>query len=105
HMSGAGMANPVIEADYDVLAASGRAMAEIVADWRAASARAAAAAHDMRTVCYDNHDGLSYDIYLPAGRPRGAVLFFHGGFWVQGSKEVVAFPFLGFAPANICYVA
>jgi arylformamidase len=99
------MTDASVESDYDVQAAPGRPVAEIVAEWLAASQQAAAMAHDVITVCYDEHNGLAYDIYLPPGRPRGAVMFFHGGFWVQGSKEVVAFPLLGFAPANICYVA
>jgi arylformamidase len=80
-------------------------MAEIAAEWLSASKQAVAAAHDVITINDDEYEDLAYDIYLPEGRPRGAVMFFHGGFWVQGSKEMVAFPLRGFAPAGICYVA
>lgn len=30
---------------------------------------------------------LKYDLFLPAGTPRGLVLFFHGGYWMESDKS------------------
>jgi acetyl esterase/lipase len=30
---------------------------------------------------------LKYDLFLPAGAPKGLVLFFHGGYWMQFDKS------------------
>ena len=100
------MVDPQLEADYDVLADIGTTMPEIVADWMAASRKAVAnACPPPLSLPYDTDDGLAYDLFRPQGKPRGAVLFFHGGFWVQGNKDSVLFPQHAFTQAGLCYAA
>lgn len=100
------LAEPQIERDYDVLAGIGVTMAEIVADWMVASGEAAAKADPAPiTIAYGAEDKLAYELFLPRGRPRGAVIFLHGGFWVQGSKDSVLFPQRAFTDAGLCYAA
>jgi arylformamidase len=100
------VAKAQIEDDYDVLASAGMTIAEIGNDWLSASRTAVAAApSEVRTVSYGSDPKLAYDVIRPEGTPRGAIIFLHGGFWVQGSKETVLFPHIPFTHAGLCYVA
>ena len=36
---------------------------------------------------YGDHDRERLDLFLPAGRPSGLVVFMHGGFWVRLDKS------------------
>jgi len=94
-----------LEADYDVLANARGTMPEIAADWFAASEQASEDLAGKQTISYGGDDGLAYDVIRPEGSPRGAVIFLHGGFWVQGNKDSVLFPHANFTKAGLYYVA
>ena len=47
----------------------------------------AAAAHERQDIAYGNHPRHRLDLYLPTGRPAGAIVFFHGGGFVAGDKN------------------
>ncbi|MFC3712913.1 alpha/beta hydrolase [Sphingoaurantiacus capsulatus] len=99
------MSDPRLEADYDVMSGVAASMPDIVAEWVAASRTAVAVAPSRHTVAYGNAPGLAYDVFFPTGRLRGALIFLHGGFWVQGNKDAVAFPAPCFTKAGIAYIS
>lgn len=54
-------------------------------------ARAAEAYRDtamMLEVGYGPGECRQVDIFLPAGAPKGVVVFVHGGFWIKGSRRL-----------------
>ena len=44
------------------------------------------------------------DIHWPEGKPRAALMFFHGGYWRGGAKEPRRFILKGFRGEGIAYV-
>jgi acetyl esterase/lipase len=46
-----------------------------------------AAGEERIDVAYGTHGRQRLDVYLPAGRPRGSVVFVHGGGFVAGDKN------------------
>lgn len=41
-------------------------------------------------MAYGDHERARYDLYLPAGKPRGLVVLIHGGYWRAFGRETFA---------------
>lgn len=59
---------------------------EIFLDWhrRAATFREV---HPPETRLYGNDQREAFDLWLPQGTPKGLLIFIHGGWWMNFSKE------------------
>lgn len=73
-----------------------------------AAVRAACAGSCRLDVRYGPHAMQTLDLFLPAGRPRGTLMYIHGGYWRSLDKSdasIVAPPFTeaGYAVAVVNY--
>jgi hypothetical protein len=57
------------------------------ARWRAAAAAFRASGRAMLDQPYGAHPRERYDLFLPAGAPRGLTVFVHGGYWMAFGRE------------------
>jgi arylformamidase len=57
------------------------------AAWAAAAAQFRAQARARLDLPYQHHARARYDLFLPAGTPRGLVVFVHGGYWLRFGKS------------------
>jgi len=76
--------------------------------WAARSREAEVAHAPRRDVRYGTGPKETLDLWLPAGRPRGTLLFIHGGYWRSLDKSdhgfaAPAFLAQGIAVANVNY--
>ena len=76
--------------------------------WAARSREAERALAPRLDVRYGRGPKETLDLYLPAGRPRGTLLFIHGGYWRSLDKAehgfvAPAFVAQGIAVANVNY--
>ena len=81
---------------------------DIFARWARDSAAVRAAAPGRFDLPYGPHAAETLDLFLPAGRPRGTLMYVHGGYWRSLDKSdasIVAPPFTaaGYAVAIINY--
>jgi len=75
---------------------------------KAATFRAARAAHSQLDLAYGPGERQKLDLFLPDSPPRGMVVFVHGGYWHLFDKSawshLAAGPLaLGFGVACLCY--
>ncbi|EEW25194.1 alpha/beta hydrolase [Rhodobacter ferrooxidans] len=63
--------------------------AEYPARWArdAASFRAAVGARGRLGLAYGPGAAQRFDLFLPEAVPRGALIFVHGGYWLEGGRE------------------
>ncbi|TCM73681.1 alpha/beta hydrolase [Rhodovulum steppense] len=55
--------------------------------WAAAAAAFRAGARGATDLPYGHHPRQRFDIFLPAGRPAGLMVFVHGGYWMRFDKS------------------
>jgi acetyl esterase/lipase len=60
---------------------------QIVARWSLDAAAFRAAARVCPPIRYGESDRLNFDLFLPAAKPRGLVVFVHGGYWMSFDKS------------------
>lgn len=77
-------------------------------DWARASAAVRASAPCKLDIAYGPHAMEKFDLFLPQGRPRGTLMYIHGGYWRSLDKShasIVAPPFTaaGYAVAVVNY--
>lgn len=94
-----------VETAYDVHPRGGNSVADIAAEWLAASRDAKSAFPRHRQIRWGKGDALALDVFSASAHPRGLVLFLHGGFWLQGSKDIGAFPAPAFDRAGLAYAS
>jgi acetyl esterase/lipase len=57
------------------------------ARWQAKAAAFRAGARGRLGLSYGSGAGQKYDLFLPEGTPKGAMVFIHGGYWMRFAKD------------------
>ncbi|WP_132541162.1 alpha/beta hydrolase [Rhodovulum euryhalinum] len=58
------------------------------ARWAEAAAAFRARARGETDLAYGDHARQRFDVFLPAGRPAGLMVFVHGGYWLRFDKSL-----------------
>lgn len=81
------------EAEYSPSSAIGGNYAPFIEQYRAESVRAHGLVPARRDLRYAEGDGSLLDFFPapPSAKPPGLLVFIHGGYWQEGSKDISAF--------------